>query len=371
MIPALGLAELRRILVVKLADIGDALLTTPALRAVRETFPDARIAMLVTPAARSVVERCRYIDELITFEKSRYDAPADALGPGQLADVLSLGLNLRRKRFDAVVLLHHLTTRWGAVKHAALVLAAAPIRAGLDNGRGWFLTHRAADPGFDARHEVQHYLAAVGAIGAQTDDFRLELDVNHADDLRAAALLGGDQGAMIAIHAGSGAYSLARRWPAAHFAAAANAIGRRADARFVLVGQPGDDSEQVEAHIEAPVLNLVGRTDIHTLGAVLRRCRLVLCNDGGVMHVAAAVGTPVVAVFGPSNATAWGPWSGHGDVHRVVRMGLPCSPCLYRGLELGSRQGCPARTCLAQLGPELVIQHALDILGQSRGTADG
>ena len=100
-----------------------------------------------------------------------------------------------------------------------------------------------------------------------------------------------------------------------------------------------------------------------SLGALVRRCRLVVANDGGVVHVATAVGTPVVAVFGPSNADAWGPYPVDDPRHRVVREPLACAPCIHRGHSFGTPQGCPARTCLKLIEAAAVVSAAERALG--------
>ena len=136
---------MQRILVVKVADIGDLLTATPALRSLRQTFPSARITGLVSPHCVDLLSSTGLVDEVLALDKWRGGLP------------LGLGATLRCHRFDAMLLMHHLTTRLGVAKYAALCLAAAAaVRAGLDNGRGWFLTHRAPDLGFGVRHEVEY-----------------------------------------------------------------------------------------------------------------------------------------------------------------------------------------------------------------------
>src|ERR1700687_4638047 len=137
-----------RILVVRLASLGDLLITTPALRALRASFPDAHIGVLTTPASAPALRGLDTYDEVITFDKFAFDRPTDALQ--------SLPAALR--------LLHHLTTPFGIAKYAALSLGSgARRRVGLDNGRGrWFLTDSAVDRGFGWHHEVDYWLDVVG-----------------------------------------------------------------------------------------------------------------------------------------------------------------------------------------------------------------
>jgi len=145
----------RRILAIKLADLGDALLTLPALRLVRQAYPEARLDVLTTPRGRDVYGSCGgLVDRVHVLEKHGFDGVRPALG--STAAALRLGRALRAARYDAALLLHTLPTRMGALKHASLMLAVgAPVRIGLVRGgsrRGWFLTHPVADRGYGGWH---------------------------------------------------------------------------------------------------------------------------------------------------------------------------------------------------------------------------
>jgi heptosyltransferase-2 len=138
--------------------------------------------------------------------------------------------------------------------------------------------------------------------------------------------------------------------------------------QIAIVAGP-DDAEvaaAVQGAMRAPT-TMLSDLPLRQLAAVLRRARLFVGNDSGVMHMAAAVGTPVVAVFGLSNHRAWGPYP--PSEHEVVRLDLPCSPCLYRGLLLGDREGCPPRTCLTDLEPALVVKAARRLLARPHPSA--
>lgn len=357
----------RRILVVKLADLGDVLTATPALRALRTTFPGARIVALVTAKTAPALAGSPNVDGVIVFDKFSYDRLLDALRPRNILAALRFAWGLRRQRFDTIVILHHLTTRWGALKYAALAFATgARRRVGLDNGRGWFLTHRAADGGFGARHEVEYALDVVGLLGARTDDPRLHVPTSPADEVFAQEALQPDrQRPLVAIHPGSGGWSLARRWEPASFAAVGDVLAERYEARIVLVGTADDRVKEVASQMRTTPLNLEGRTTVGQLAAVLQRCDLFIGADSGVMHVAAAAGTPTVAIFGPTNPLAWGPWL-PPERYRIVRSAPLCSPCAYTDAGLGQPQGCPERTCMRMVTVQQVLE-AAEILLSGKG----
>lgn len=351
-----------RILAVKLADLGDVLLCTPALRALRQTYPQARLDVLVTPHTEPLIRHLGLVDRVISFPKHDYDTLRGLLHLGRWERLVSLFVQLRAARYDAVALFHHFSTGYGAIKWRLLAMATgAPCIAGLENGRhrSW-LTCPVPDEGFGRRHEVEYALAVAQALGAQVEDASLTLPPFAHEDERAAALVGKERTPYIVIHAGSGGYSRARRWDPLRFAAVADALADHLGVNVVVVGTSADDGDQVVKAMRAPALNLQGRTDLADLVAVLRRCRLFIGADSGVMHLAAATGAPVVAIFGPSNPQAWKPWAPSERV-RVVRLGIPCSPCSYIGIRVGAREGCPQRTCMANLGPEPVLAAAIEL----------
>lgn len=354
-----------RILVVKLADMGDLLTAIPALRALRESFSQARIDALVTPHSAPILEGSPLVDEVLTFEKHQYDSLMSTAKPSSLWSLMRLWRSLRSRNYDWLFILHHLTTRWGTLKYAGLALSTgAGERIGLDNGRGWFLTQRVKDLGFGGRHEVEYWLEVMGLVGAKTEN--LNLPVSEGAVEKAQALLRGsgrwrENKPLVAIHPGSGEHSLARRWPPDRFAQVADALIERYGSQVALLGGP-DEAELAQyvaslMHYEA--IDLGGKTSIPVLAALLRLSRLFVGNDSGVMHLASAVGTPVVAIFGPSNPLAWGPW---GPSHEVVQIDLECSPCIYRGFQLGRLEGCENPECIDQVRSEMVLAAAERLL---------
>lgn len=179
---------------------------------------------------------------------------------------------------------------------------------------------------------------------------------------------------MVALHPGSGAFAPARRWEPARYAALADALVADGNG-LVLVGGPeeADLRAAVLGAMRRPdaVLDLGGRTSLGVLAAVLQRCTLFVGNDSGVAHLAASVGTPVVGIFGPTDPRAYGPYGGAdwtvadespngvaelvSGPHRALKAEIACSPCIYRGHALGTPEGCPDRTCLARIQPDLPL----------------
>lgn len=353
-----------RYLIVQLADIGDLVLSTPALAALREAQPDAHIALLTTAHSASIVEGTGLVDEIITFHKHTFDSPKALLRPRNLVKALALAKKLRSGKYDVTAFFHHFTTRFGAFKFAALAWSAGSRRRiGLDNGNGWFLTERLLDGGFGTKHQAQYWLDVVGLLGAET---AARPAVMNIAPFNPPPRTQGDKSvtegtARVVIHAGSGGYSLARRWDAEKFAAVADALHGEYGAQIVLVGSIGDDSATVKAAMKTTPVDLIGQTTLPQLAAVIQSADLFIGADSGVMHIAAAVGTPVVAIFGPSNPDAWGPWTPKSQ-SIIVRSAPECSPCSYIRHSLGLRNGCAARTCMRMVTVDDMLAAAHTLL---------
>jgi heptosyltransferase-2 len=372
----------QRILAIKLADLGDALTITPALRALRTSLPNARIDALLTPIGARALNGLDSIDAIVTFEKARYDRLRPGLAGLVAAAVLAR--QLRHARYDAVLLFHHLFTGPGRLKYAALLAATgAPERLGLAEARPYYLTRVARDVGYGVKPEPDYWLDVAELLGATNPKPRLEMAITDVARRRAANLLAPvleTPSRLVVLYPGAGSYSLARRWPVDRFADVGARLGRHGAGAIAVVGGPGEEdlAGDLCRRIGPIALNLAGQTDLATLAAVLERCDLFIGNDGGATHVASAVGAPLVAIFGPTNAVSWGPYGSvelgltgwETSRQLVVRRDLPCSPCLYRGYLPGVPEGCPSRDCLTGLSPDLVIraaEHLLQTSAERRG----
>ena len=364
-----------RFLVIKLADLGDALTATPALRALRTSYPSARIDVLVTSMGGRALAGLDSVDRIHSFEKAQFDRLRPRLRP--LAEAIRIGLRLRLEHYDRVFLFHHLFTAAGRVKYRALLTAiGSRWRGGLAEARPSFLTANAIDLGYGIRHEADYWLDVVALAGARpTRPPRVEMAIGDDARQRAKLLLGRPSDPprpRVALYPGSGSFSEGRRWSEERYVAVGRTLVADNNADILVVGNAAETQigDRICEQIGSRGRNLAGQTDLKTLAAVLENCDLLIGNDGGVTHVAVAAGVPVIAIFGPTNHVSWGPYAGRRSVDEepttwpgsVIRHDLPCSPCLYRGFLPGTPRGCRSHDCLGLIEPARVVLKAKAVL---------
>ena len=349
-----------RILLVQLADIGDLVLTTPAMAALREARPQAQIDLLASEHALPLTP-AGLVDRMIPFHRGGGTASREFFSLPNLRMILSL----RARKYDTIVFFHHFTLRAGVFKFWLLALASGARRViGLKNHNIGFLTDSVDDEGFGERHQSQYWLDLVSLLGASGKARPAQVK-REAMPAPAQSNTGRP---IVVMHSGSGGYSRARRWSAEGFAAVARSLQQERGAEIVLVGQPGDDGDRVECLLDQKPVNLIGATSLPQLADIIARADLFIGADSGVMHIAAATGTPVLSIFGPSNPAAWRPWTVDGHA-TVLSSGVRCSPCSYIGHGIGAREGCEARTCMKLLRPEQVLEAARNLLDAENGNA--
>ncbi len=347
-----------RILVVQLADVGDLVLATPALAALRAARPDARLTLLTSDHAAPLVAGSGLVDKIVTLERVTGSQPFGFLRPANLRRMLAPG------RQDIVIYLHHFTLWRGTLKFALIALAArAGRRIGLDNGNAWFLTEKVQDAGFGTMHQAQYWLQLAAQAGADPRP-------RPAVVARGALPQPLPPGRYIVLHAGGGASNPARRWAPQRFAQVADRLREETGVQLVLVGGPDDDNQALRASLRSAVIDLTGRTTLPQLAQVLGGAALFIGAESGVMHLAAAAGAPVLAIMGPGNASAWGPWT-PGGRSVVLRSAPVCSPCAYVGHSLGLPRGCAARTCMRMVTPNQVLEAARALLRGESPAAQG
>ncbi len=291
-----------RILALRLGGIGEVLAVTPSLRAVRERFPRARITLLAERPSYEVA--LPWVDDVVVAQGPfRAGAIGSLLHPGLYAELLRLIEQLLSRKYDLFLDFHHLFARRHAIKpFLVALLSRARRRVGF--GPGFFLTDPVPDP--DDRHMAERNRAFLSPLGIGIEDSTPILRVSPADQEWVDALLAALQlegSRIIAIAPGSS--RPVQRWGADRFRDAASRLSRRA--KIVVVGSPQERG--LGDAIASGALNLAGRTTVGRLAGLFRRCALLVANDSGPLHMAYAVGTPVVGLFRPGEVRRWGSYA--------------------------------------------------------------
>lgn len=303
--------------------IGDAVMTTPAVRTIRENFPDSEITMLAHPWVGDVFRFSPRIDRLIHYEKKgRHKG---------LKGLLRLARELRQEQFDCAILLQN------AFEAALLtMLAGIPVRGGYTtDGRSLLLSHGVHKINeLNKKHEVNYYQRIMLGLGFHPAPNELELYIPGDQVDRAKQKIAeytckqGSRSLVIGFNPGA-AFGPAKRWPAEKFADLANMLSRQTDAIFLIFGSAADQETAATLKQQAGIpssriIDLTGATTLIEAMALIGECDVFVTNDSGLMHVAAALRTPLVAIFGSTDHIATGPFS---DNSVVIRKPLPCSPC--------------------------------------------
>lgn len=321
-------------------------MATPGLRALRAGHPGAHVAVLVKPSLAPLLHGAPWIDELL---------PLASAGRGAAALVRE-GLALRRRRFDLGLCLPDSFS-------SALLLRCAGVRRVVGyatQGRRLLLDVAVPAPVGPIPRE-KHVLDLVAAAGCPPRGAHLELFVTDAEATaaaRALAAAGVGPDEPLALLAPGASYGPAKLWPAERFAAVGDALAS-AGARVAIVGAPDEAAlaGAVAAAMRAPAAQLAGRLDLGGLKAVVRRARVLVCNDAGARHVAVAFGVPVVALFGPTSLakTAW-----NLERVRAFAADVDCRPCYHRVCPIDHR-------CMTRLGVARVASAALSAWGDPAG----
>jgi heptosyltransferase-2 len=351
--------------------VGDSILSLPALKRVRQIFPQAHITLLVLPWVSGIYDECTAVDEVVV-----YDRAATHRG---LQGRIRLVRWLRQRRFDAAILFQN------AFEAALLAaLAGIPIRAGYDrDGRGWLLSHRVpVDQRVSQLHQTYYYLDLIdqllqcervalstAALRASTDPTPgmpdISLQVSHSRKLLAKAIMqarGVDfRTNVVGVNPGA-SYGSAKRWLSDRYASLLDKLIEH-EAAVVIFGAANEIAiaQSIQSTMRHPPVILSGRTRLSELIAMIACCNLFITNDSGPMHLAAALRVPTLAIFGPTDAIATGPMSPSAV---VLNKSVECSPCLLRECPIDHR-------CMTQISVEEVYQHATRMLRDGRGIAAG
>jgi lipopolysaccharide heptosyltransferase II len=344
--------RVRRLLVVRLDNLGDVLVTTPAIHAIKTSLPDASITLLASPVGAQVGRLNRDIDEVIVYQAPWMD-PWRVL-PQDPERELAMIERVREEHFDAAVIFT--SFRQSALPSAYLCyMAGIPLRlAASIDGPGSLLTTRHKHPEH-MMHEVERGLDLVSAVGCETEERELVLTVpddarREADRLLASL---GVSRPVVVLHPGCS--MPARTYPWEMFAEVADLLIERLGATVLLTGS-NDEREltgRIRERMHHRPIDLAGEVPFPVFCALIEAAALTVTNNTGPMHISAATGTPVVALFALTNPPEqWGPWQ---VPHHQLYHDVPCRICYSRI--------CPyEHECLRLVTPDMVFEAARDLL---------
>ncbi|MFA4843283.1 MAG: lipopolysaccharide heptosyltransferase II, partial [Candidatus Omnitrophota bacterium] len=311
----------KRILIVRTDRIGDVVLSTPVIKALRDNYPNTYIAMMVAPYAKEIVEGNPYLDAVIIYDREGKHK--------KWGSSLKFALNLKKKKFGLSIILHP-TKR----VHIVTFLAGIPRRVGYNRNLGALLTDRVAHTKhLGQKHEVEYNLELLQCLGIEAKSKNLFMPIkSEAEDwvreeFRKLGISDTDK--LLAIHPGASCPS--KVWPNERFAEVADKLTDKYGFKTLILCGPKDIglAKAVADAMRHPAINLGGSTSLAQLASILRRCRIFISNDSGPVHIASAVGTPVISIFGRNQAglspKRWGPW---GVKDKFLHKEVGCIECL-------------------------------------------
>jgi len=341
------------ILIIKLSAVGDVVHSLPFLEVLRDRFPSAMIDWVVEEDASGIVESHPEIDRLIIFPRKswlkRFIKKGEYIGVGK--EVNKFLKEFKGRRYDIVVDLQ------GLLKSGILTfLANGKRKIALNGGREGsliFTNEKVAIPDPDL-HALDKYLCIARYLGATNPVWNGQIPIYDTDKGHVDYLLGeiGNNSTLVAVTPMAKWES--KLWELHRFASLADTIKEELGAGVVFTGSEGDKAaiEDIRSGMKTRALNLAAKTTLKELAYLYQKCAAVICTDTGPMHVAAAMGSPVVvALFGPTSPLRTGPY---GAKHRVIRAGLECSPCF--------RKRCDDMSCMKKITVEMVFEAVREVL---------
>ena len=335
----IGRAGSRRILIRATNWVGDAIMTLPALEAVRENFPSSQITVLAKSWVAPLFENHPAVDRVLAFDKG------NGAGAGVI-ELLRVARLIRKERFDLAILFQN------AFEAALLAyFGRAKQRVGYKtDGRGFMLTHGV--PRTEkvlGIHQVGYYCSMLRAVGCPARDRDPVLHLGLGVRKQAAGILkskGIDSSGFVVGLSPGAVFGSAKRWLPDRFAEIGDRVVERWGASVVVFGSGRERAigDRVCGAMKNEAINLCGKTSLKAAMGTISLCRFFVTNDSGLMHMASALGLPTVAVFGSTDHVTTGP---RGPKTRIVRRAASCAPCL--------KQECPTdHRCMLDITPEMV-----------------
>ncbi len=311
----------KRILVVRTDRIGDVLLSTPVIKALRDAYPRAYIAMMVSPYAKDIVDGNPYLDDVIIYDKDGKHKSWQRS--------MKFASRLKKRKFDLVLVLHP-TNR----VHMVTFFAGIPTRVGYGRKMGFLLTDRIEHTKqFGKKHELEYNLDLLRHLDIHPKVKSLHIPIKKESEEWVDELFkeeGIDKAdKLLAIHPSASCPS--KIWPAERFSQVADRLAEKYGLKVLIIAGPKDvvSARTVSEKMSSSAVYLGGRTSVSQLASILKRCRLFISNDSGPVHIASAVGTPVISIFGRSqNGLSPKRWGPVGKDDRVLHKEVGCIECL-------------------------------------------
>jgi len=339
------------ILIVKLSAIGDVIHTLPSLNALRHMYPDAHITWVVEEEAADLVVNHPQLDRVIIFRRKSW---LNKIRAGQFRtawqDARSFLARLHSRRYDLVVDFH------GLFKSAIIVfLSRGKRKLGYDSWQEMsklFLNEKI--PEDMNKHAVDRYLDFPRHLSGEIGKPEFIVPISPEAKTRSRELLALNHlEAKKYIAVNPVALWDTKLWDDQKFAALADAIAQRMNIPVVFTGRDKESLDKITLKMATKGINIGGQTTLPELACIYQDALAVITTDSGPMHLAAAVGTPVIALFGPTDPARTGPY---GANHMIIRAGLSCSPCFLKK--------CPTRQCMEDITPEQVLEAVEKIVRQ-------
>lgn len=318
-------------------------LLTPALRALKIAYPQSHLALLIRPLVADLMATHPHINEVMVDNKGT--------GLSRLSSFWRSVREIRRSDFDLAVVLHPTSFRNALIPF----LADVPERIGSNvSGRGILLTKTCSDR--TDLHEVHRYLRVLELIDIHEPNAGLEFWHTNTDRQAIRQILTthniSPKEHLIGVNLGTTWRT--KRWSLENFAEVIAQVQKRFDARILLTGSTTEIplGEALAQATQVETINLIGKTTLMQLGALIESCDLYLTCDSGPMHIAAAVGTPTIALFGPTSPTRHGPY---GENHKTIEKPVECRPCYKRKC---LRKDQP-HLCMTEIDPNEVVTRIL------------
>jgi ADP-heptose:LPS heptosyltransferase len=344
LVPAAGKKPLQnRFLIVSTTGLGDTLWATPAIRALRKSFPDAYIACLTTSLGNEILKNNRHLDEIFILKKPHFFS------------LVSLFFRLSKRNISQILLFH--ASQRMVFPFCALLRPSRFIGTyGQNKGLDALFTKALSHPPV---HEIERRLRIVREVGAHPLDSSLELFLTQEDEKNAEAFLQKHAIAshipLVGIHPGS--KDEFKRWGDAEFATVGSRLVDHLGCQVIVTGNREEETLVRKVASKIPgALAIAGELNLGTLAALIRKFSLMICNDTGPMHLSFAMQTPTVALFGPTDPALCGPHLAKRT--RTLAKGTTCRPCL--------RKKCQEPFCLLQIGPEEVYDAATELFYERR-----